>query len=478
MNIEKLLFKKENQPAEPQNESSEEIDVTRRRLLQGGAALAAATALGVTEAAAHHPAETLNVYTRTERLNNAEAVKEWLGRLEKGRDVLNNPKSTYPQIMDVIRPDCLLDRQVFKETDFDHEKFIREELTKESWPALQLRTVTPKGGEPEEHVRWAHEPNTEINGKLTAGNASFIDNVMISADHVTRRRYAAETLGNNFEISGIGLTEFSANKSAVESVKRSAFESDRTNASNDLHAQLGYILSIHERRGAGASDNTDLTPIGFIKMNKDLIKILGIDTDVVRKTGPGPEDVETVSMLEALANSYMGIVAPRDSNLDHVSDSADLSGLSGSPVITDAHCVSKEKTQDGVVLIANKLNDAKRKRSYDVVFVHGPDVIVEMQDTVNTILSEDLDGEAVPAKKNLTEKVQQVLFDYGYKEMKTDGDYGDYTRRVVEDFQKRVFPAEVLEKAVIPGVVDRLTWGKLFPKLAGVNKNELYEAMK
>jgi peptidoglycan hydrolase-like protein with peptidoglycan-binding domain len=108
------------------------------------------------------------------------------------------------------------------------------------------------------------------------------------------------------------------------------------------------------------------------------------------------------------------------------------------------------------------------------MLVFGPDVVADMVDRVNTIVSMDLPEEVTPNKALITQRVQQELQRVGYSELIADGIYGNGTREAVLDFQRRTFTEEEMESSIIPGTVDRRTWDALLPDFKDYNKMTLW----
>lgn len=462
MGFENLFFKKEQPHISAAGEDVDELGEEgrrRRNFLVGSGALAAATLIPEVV----YASDLFSLESPEARESNVEAIRAYEVRLQQIKQQLEDPDINRAQVWKLLYGEHGIpatDSAVLEDTELNREALFRQHG---SWPSVQIRY---EGVEGNPHIRFANSPNTEDAFLAGYGNGFFVDDTLISNKHGIVEAFQCEIMPGEDDIGGCSVDDLSLGESAKKQINRVDLAWDRRRAAVDIHGQLVHIPSIHEKRGKERPDNTDVTSAVIFKVTPSLLSEHGRLSLIGQKASD--------EFREVLLSSYACIVPPRDSNEDGVSNSIDLKGISGSPIFLDSDCAEGELIPVGIEWGGITLEDPVHKVSHTVVFLHGPDVLGAMLDTINTVVSMDLNENEVPAKRELTAKVQMALHEYGDERVAIDGVYSDETRQAVFDFQLRVFSAEELESSVIPGVVDRRTWAALFPEDPDPNKKELW----
>lgn len=479
MGFENLFVKKsteENLSGDGRDTNEEELSAygkQRRKTLLGMGALAVGAGLNLHEAQASATAEQFAPLNTPEgKEHNVERIKAYQDWLIKYRYILEDENSSREAMDAVLFFNAngtsylpVLERKYLQETELDHENLFRRNG---SFPAFQIRTEGSESVPAHTEIRFSNQDNIE-NGTLKGyGNGFVLDGGMITAEHVANdidpeAFVCASSPEDGFDIAGLSLNDIDDKNGIKENALLINLPIDRQMRKRDLHGEFIDITGIHETRGTGP-DNSDITSGVLVKITPAIIthyfKDIFSDSDADFK--------------KIILNSYICIVPPRDVNGDGVANGFDVSGLSGSPIFSDSETSQNVLSPCGIVWGSTEIDDLTNSVSYTMVAVHGPDALIEMSDTVQTILSGFMDETEFPGKRALTFKVQEALNTLGYGVV-VDGDYGGNTQEAVFAFQKKVFDRDILKAAVLLGDVDRRTWDMLFPDEAGVNREKLYE---
>lgn len=472
MGLENFLFKK----TEVESVAEEEIDELdekgkgRRNFLVGASALAGASMLSVYEAQAQHENEIIPIYTPEDKEQNVIRIREYELWHKELKDILADPRIKREDIMNILNgPDGVppTDQSILEGTELDRESFFRYN---QSWPSIQMLFRETSGSEKKTApLPWfAHQQPLSGHYPRT-GNAFFVNGTLCTNVHVFKGWVShLEYLEQKAEITGVHINELAAGEDLERNLDRVELDWDRRKMQEDLSGKLVHVPSIHRERGEENIDNTDITSGVAFKITPNFL----YDAD-----RPGRyifNKANTEAFGEELLQSYACIVPPRDTNEDNRANQYDVQGASGSPVFTDEDCAEGKHIPSGIVYGATTIADTERNISYVVLLMHGPDVLGKLQDEVNTLVGMEIDEKESPNKKQLTQKVQMALHEYGDDSVTIDGLYGNHTRQAVYNFQQRVFKKEMLESSVIPGTVDRLTWNALFPEEQDPNRVHLW----
>lgn len=457
-------------------EAEEKSVISRRELLFGGAALLGVSALRLHRSEAGSSEVLHPITTAEDREHNVEKVRRYEQWLLQNKEKLAASETSTSEIGSIIfRGVPALEQSVLQGTELDHEAFF---MQNGSWPSIQVREETDDGGQ---HLRFGHQPNIEIDDSLGYGNAFIAGGVMVTNWHVSSNQLQMETTLDDLDISGRSAHEllaspksplpFGSLETTKEDIEQVELQWDRRKMQEDLHGQTVFITSIHEQRGEHEENNRDITPGTLIKITPNMI-VSKVNPDAFMSPFFEYGD-EKIDCTQALERSYMCIIASRDVNKDNASDVDDVTGISGSPVFTDADCKGKRMMPSGIAWGASGFDDTENKVSYTVAFLFGPDVVGEMIDIVNTIVSKEMDEKVFPQKQVLTSKVQKELVSFGY-DLEQDGVYGEKTENAVAAFQRSVFSRDEMESSIIEGTIDRKTWEVLFMDDSGEDKQKLY----
>lgn len=469
------FFRSKKEPLPAKSEVSDENEsgvLSRRKFLLGSGALIGASMLNLHESHAAGSEKLSRLVSIEDREKNIQAIRAYGQHLKDKSAELAQARLV--EAREILFPAPAIEQHLLKGTELDHDAFFRRGG---SWPSVQVRFDE---ADIEPNLRFAHQPNIEMGKAPGYGNSFFADGVFLTNDHVVEGKIFCEQLDNSADIVGCSTREllenkpipktFAALETTQEDIDRIGLDWDRRKSDEDLHGEIAFITSIHELRNK-VRDNTDITPGVLVKVTPNLIWSLENPSGLIN-----PLDNNNVSHEEKIKRSYMCIIAPRDVNGDNIKDGKDVQGISGSPVFTDTDCREGRQIPSGIAWGTITIDDPLRNVTYSIAFIHGPDVVGEMIDTVNTVVSANMDEEKFPQKKALTQKVQEALQSYGH-DIEADGVYGGGTEAAVALFQETVFSKEELESKVIVGTVDRRTWETLFLS-DEVNKTELYAALE
>jgi hypothetical protein len=469
MGFERFFFGKEKVEeagASPDVDELDEKGKSRRGFLVGAAALAAASAIPMQEAFGQ--SDTVEpIVTPEDKERNVERIRAYESHIKSSQEELARLGITKHEVMEIFYGDGGVpptDRRSLEGTELDREAFFR---MRGSWPAVQLRKEL---GQDLLQLRFAHNVNDETKVLLRQGNGFFVDEAFISNKHQLNEVIPCENISENDDVAGCGVDDLGLREALGRHVEKVGLTWDRAKAQEDIHGKLIHMPSLHEKKGASEADNAAITSGVLFKITPSLL----FDPQNPRVRTLFSE--KHLHLREQLLRSYACIVPSEDVNGDGRENEMDVRGISGSPVFTDEDCASKKQVPSGIEWGALTINDTQRGLSYTVVLVHGPEVVGEMIDTVNTLLSMDLDETEVSneIKFALSTKVQQALVDYGYRNLGVDGVYGEDTKAVVQAFQERVFDEETRNASIIPGVIDRRTWNALFPNEQNPDKRALW----
>lgn len=472
MRFENFFFKKE-QPTGTENSDTDELDEkgkSRRGFLVGAAALAAASALPMQEAFAQSNGSE-SIDTPEEREENVLRIRAYEARLKAAQGELARKGITKEEVMTILYGEDGVpstDRLSLEGTELDREAYFR---THGSWPAVQLRKEL---GKELLQLRFAHNVNDETTPLLGVGNGFFVDEVFVSNRHQLNEVIPCENISQETDVAGCGVDDLGIREALSPHVQKVGLPWSRLKASEDIHGKLIHMTSLHEKMGRSEADNAAITSGFAFKITPSLI----FDPENPRVKTLFPESLfkgqRGEILKQQLLKSYACIVPSEDVNSDGQKNEFDIKGLSGAPVFTDESCANEDEVPSGIEWGALTINDIPRGLTYTVVLLHGPEVLGEMVDKVNTLVSMDLDIAEVPNKIALTTKVQQALVEYGYKNLGIDGGYGNDTKAVVQAFQERKFDEATRASSIIPGVIDRRTWNALFPNEQDPDKRVLW----
>lgn len=479
MGFEKFFIKPQELKTSPQKEE-EELSAegkARRAVLVGSAALAASAIIGNSNSA-----EAGGVSGTAERIIDPQHNTLLLRALQKKylalQGELGDSKSNYSEIIEGITPSVALLKEGVKEyvslransldSALDYTSVFK---ARGSWPSVQMRTHSE--GSPR-IVRYAHEANIETRGKFKYGNSFFIDGLLVGNRHSLKDSFECEYLTGGEDIASCAIADIDASQKGTqnlnhEDINKVMLQWDRRKSSDILHGRLGFITSIHERRGESTPDNTDVAPTVFYKIPESFFW----SADKEGKSFFNKNTTE--AFKNELQRSYMCFIDSPDTNGDKVGDDLDALGMSGSPVFTEEDCENKATKPSGIVWGTGAFTDNKGVL-HTYALVHGPDVLGEIIDKSNTIVSMYSTEAELPEKQSLTRIVQSALRESGYT-IEIDGEYGEATQAAVFDFQQKVFDEEVLRSSIIWGDVDRRTWDVLLNKYAGMSKRVLYSQL-
>jgi hypothetical protein len=467
MGFERLFLHKD-EPHEKESEADEVPDPKRRAVLKGLGVLAAVAVLPKVDNA---EAADLPENLQPENLeSNVDKIRAYQVGIEQNRAALDvAPDLTKPlkdlrrEVYPVIKPQCDLRREALVGTEFDHEAWFREGCTERSWPSIQLRYVK---GQEMPSLRFGHYDNVENEQIVRRGNGFILEDHFFSNNHMIEGRLKTQKISDDLDIAAVNLRDYEWSDQARDSIDRVRLHFDRRKINEDLHGQLVHVPSIHEKRGTG-SDNTEVVSGVAIRLTENLVKRLGLPATItVRNYKNNGEGTFELPLMERYLNSYVCVIPSNDTN--GKIDDEDGTGLSGSPLLTDVDSALGRNIASGIVWGVGKAGSLK------LIYFHGPEVVGEMLDRANTIVSSDTDKEANPWKIGLTARIQERLSDLGFYTMEVDGGYGDGTKAAVEAYQKDAFGEDMFAASIIPGVVDFKTWGALFPEERNLTKGQIH----
>ncbi len=446
-------FAKKTQEVSGAQRNEDEAVLSRRKFLLGSGALVGALALNLHHA--HGEESSLEpILTQEDKERNVFAIRQYEQKLQSLRNALQDPQLSPREVHTLFSEAPPTGIPVFRGTELDHEAFFRRTG---SWPSVQIiqqRSVaTPQ-------ILFG---NTILNDydsldRPSLANGAFIDGMLISNEHVIGDSFRCEVSSEDLDIGGCSTADFVMSDTMRANAERADIAWDRRNREKDLHGKLIHVPSIHHERGQYTPDNKDITSGVLMKITPNLLY------DEVRgRTSLFTKGVSE-RFREQLLHSYLCIVPPRDTNGDGEGNYEDMEGISGSPIFLDEDCQHDTLAPSGVVWGAANIHDPVRGVSYTAMLVLGPDVLADMVDRVNTIVSMDLPDEVTPNKALITLRIQQELQRVGYTNLTADGVFGNGTREAVLDFQRRTFSEEEMTTSIIPGAIDRRTWNALLPE--------------
>lgn len=442
---------------------SDEAVLSRRQFLIGSGALVSALALNLHEAKADETALE-GIHTQEDRERNVEAIRRYEHKIALQKEALQDPNLFDRDVLDIIHDAPPTGIPVFRGTELDHETFFRQGST---WPSVQ---IIQQQNNPNPQILFGNTilKDYSILDRPSFANGMFLDGALISNEHVIGESFKCEVSSEGLDIGGCSLSDFVMSENMRTNAARANMEWDRRNAEKDLHGKLIHVPSIHTQRDEYTPDNKDITSGVLIKITPNFL----YDSETRRSSLFNKRTTELYGDL--MRRSYMCIVPPRDTNEDGSADLNDLAGISGSPVFLDDDCQNGERTPSGIVWGSALINDDARGVSYTIMLVFGPDVVADMIDRVNTIVSMDLPDDVTSNKGPITQRIQQELQRVGYANLVADGVFGNGTREAVLDFQRRTFTEEEMATSIIPGAIDRRTWNALLPDFKDYNKMVLW----
>ncbi len=472
MGLEKFFFKLNKESTVEtdvphDSAASENSNVSRRNFLLGGAALAATTLLNTpkSEAKAKGEYDKLEAHLKQnpeEKLKNVAAIRDYEWRIQQLKDLLSIETSG-GEVMRLIGDVPPTSEPYLEGTELDHRPLFEKQG---SWPSVQVRSQGQ-----ETHIRFGHHKNDESPAAAWNfyGNGFFIGETFFSNRHVIRDSFACEIINDRIDIGSCSVHELHQTNDIRADVERVATTWDRRQSVVDMHGHLVHIPSIHEQRGSADTRDRDITSGVPIKITENMLWSVENPDALFNSES-------SKLFAEELKKSYFCIVPARNTNLDSIKDGDDAKGTSGSPVFLDRDCASGIPTASGILWGIVTFEDEAKKVSYTAVLIHGPDVIGEMVDISNTVLSSTMDEAQFPEKLSLTLSVQYALLQLKYN-IPTHGVYDQQTIDAVRTFQEQNFDIETLASKIIPGVIDRYTWNALFPNKRADNKKQLYASV-
>lgn len=441
----------------------EEAVMSRRSFLLGSGALVGALALNLHEA--HGQESHLEpIVSHEDKERNVQAIRQYEHTIQSLRTQLADPYLSPRDLHTLMADAPPTGIPLFRGTELDHESLFREGGT---WPAVQ---IIQQHNNPSPSILFGNTilRDYSILDRPSIANGMFVDGVLVSNEHVIGEAFRCEVSDEGLDIGGCSTDDFVMSETMRANAERANLKWDRRNRTKDLHGKLAHSPSIHTARAEYTPDNKDITSGVMMQITPNLL----YDQERGRTSLFSREMSE--QFREQLLRSYMCIVPPRDTNEDGHANNIDMKGVSGSPIFLDSDCQEGHVTPTGLVWAAALIHDPVRRVSYTAMLVFGPDVVADMVDRVNTIVSMDLPEEVTPNKALITQRVQQELQRVGYSELIADGIYGNGTREAVLDFQRRTFTEEEMESSIIPGTVDRRTWDALLPDFKDYNKMTLW----
>lgn len=443
---------------------NEETVLSRRQFLIGSGALVGTLALNLHEAKADETGLE-GIHTQEDRERNVEAIRRYENKIASQREVLRSPDLFDRDVLDIIHDAPPTGIPVFRGTELDHEAFFRQDST---WPSVQ---IIQQRNNPNPQILFGNTilKDYDILDRPTSfANGMFLDGALISNEHVIGESFKCEVSSEGLDIGGCSISDFIMSDKMRENATRANLKWDRRNVHKDLHGKLVHAPNIHKERDQYTPDNKDITSGVLIQITPNLL----YDPETRRSSLFNKRTTELYGAL--MRRSYMCIVPPRDTNEDGNSDLDDLAGISGSPIFLDEDCQNGNLTPSGIVWGSADIVDDARGVSYTAMLVFGPEVIGDMIDQVNTIVSIDLPEAVTSNSGPITLRIQHELQRKGYTNLVADGVFGNGTREAVLDFQRRTFTEEEMATSIIPGAIDRRTWNALLPGFKDYNKMVLW----
>jgi len=463
MGFEKFFLRGEA-PTQKNEEEEEELpDPSKRSFLIGAGALAAASVLPSFGVHAEEANKEKSL-SFEEKERNVQRIRKHEAHLKRYQEELARPGISKKEICDILYGEDGVPpstEEYLQGTELDQREFFSEH---DSWVCMQLKKVY---GKEELYMKFAHETPAGKEIIMKSGNGFLINNMMVSNRHMLEDDIPCEIGGEGKDIAGISFADLGMLGSMQENIERSGLAWDRSKALEDIHGKFAHIPSLHPMR----SEREDLTTITSGHIFKITESFLHDPQFYVQSFFT---EADSKAYRDLFLNSYAMIVPSQDTNLDGKSDQYDIEGVSGSPVFTNEDCDNGRRVPSGIQWGAMTIADKSRRITYTLVLFHGPEVVGEMVDTVNTILSQGQNEEEVPNKRALTLKVQEALVAYGYRKLPIDGEFGRNTSAVIQAFQEREFDEHTRKTSIIPGVMDRMTWKALFPNEGEPDKAKLW----
>lgn len=353
MGIERYLFAREH--TEP-NEPEEKIDASKRKTLFGLGALAAATALspltaeasdaptkvGVIEVDPQLPElETLTTPEAKER--NMEKLFRYAAWIQINRELLASLHYK-KDIEAVIFKDLpALEESALEDTELDFKEAIKQK----GWPAIPFRNTVKK-----------EVANTfTVNDVVFSNGHAFegLDGCVLAQD------------GSDLACADMDNAQVVSSHEIKEKRREHALTWNPENAQEDLHGRIVFIPTTHKTKSGYVEE---LVPAVLVKITPNFL--------YEGKKGTFFGEKNTAAFKSEFEQSYMAVVAPLDSDENGVRNGSDVTGMSGSPLLTLEDCSLGKRDVSGIVWGTQTRKDDATKTSRSIVFVHGADVIERM----------------------------------------------------------------------------------------------------